>query len=171
MQGNSVPKHPGGTRLRAFGLGMILFGFWLLLSGHYNALLLGLGVAAAALVVYLARRMDVIDEEGLPLELGWRLLVYIPWLMKEILIAALRVARIILTPSLPISPIVARYHTSQKSDLGRALYANSITLTPGTVTMGVHGDELEIHSLTWVDIQKGEEDEMGRRVTWVEHGG
>ena len=164
------PTTEGGTRLRAFGLGVILLVFWLLLSGHYNALLLALGVASSALVVLLARRMDVIDAEGLPLQLGWRLLTYIPWLMKEILVSTLTVARIILTPRLPINPIIAHYRTSQRTDLGRALYANSITLTPGTVTVGVHGDDLEIHSLTWRDVHQGEEDAMDRRVSWVEQG-
>ena len=58
-----------------------------------------------------------------------------------------------------------------ETDLGRAIYANSITLTPGTITTGVNGDELEIHSLTWSDIDGREEDEMDQRVTWVEQGG
>ena len=160
----------GGTRLRAFGLGVVLFGFWLLLSGHYNLLLLTLGVASSALVVATARRLEVIDAEGLPLQLGWRLLAYIPWLMKEILVATLNVARIILSPSLPIDPLVVRYRSSQRTELGRALYANSITLTPGTVTMGVEGDELEVHSLTPLDVHRGEEDAMDKRVTWVEQG-
>jgi multicomponent Na+:H+ antiporter subunit E len=164
------PPTEGGTRLRAFGLGVILFVFWLLLSGHYTPLLIVLGAASSAAVVLLARRMEVIDAEGLPLQLGWRLLIYIPWLMKAIVGSTLKVARIILTPGLPISPIIARYRTSQRTDLGRALYANSITLTPGTVTVGVHGDDLEIHSLSWLDVHKGEEGAMDRRVTWVEQG-
>lgn len=165
------PDPAGGrTRLRAFGLGIVLFVFWLLLSGHYNLLLVALGIASSVLVVVIARRLEVIDAEGLPLQLGWRLLVYIPWLMKEILVATLRVARMVLSPSLPIDPIVVRYRSSQSTDLGRALYANSITLTPGTVTMGIFGDELEVHSLTQTDIHRGEEHAMDRRVTWVERG-
>ena len=157
--------------LRAFGLGALLFGFWLLLSGHYTPLLLGLGVASTVLVVYLALRMDVVDHEGLPLQLGGRFWRYAPWLLKEILVANLHVAKIILTPSLPISPIMVHYRSSQKTDLGRAIYANSITLTPGTITTGIQGDDLEVHSLTWVDVDGREEDEMDRRVTWVEQGG
>jgi multicomponent Na+:H+ antiporter subunit E len=161
---------PGGTGRHSFGLGVVLFGFWLLLSGHYNLLLLALGAASAVLVVSIARRMEVIDAEGLPFQLGWRLFVYMPWLLKEMLVATINVARIILSPGLPIDPVVVRYRASQRTDLGRALYANSITLTPGTVTLGIDGDELEIHSLTWLDVQRGEEDAMDRRVTWVERG-
>ena len=157
--------------LRAFGLGALLFGFWLLLSGIYTPMLIGFGVGSTALVVYLSLRMDVVDHEGQPLQLGGRFWRYAPWLLKEILVANLHVARIILTPSLPISPIIVHYRSSQKTDLGRALYANSITLTPGTITTGISGDELEVHSITWVDVDGREEDEMDRRVSWVEQGG
>lgn len=156
--------------LRAFGLGALLFGFWLVLSGHYTPMLIGFGIGSTAFVVYLSLRMDVVDHEGLPLQLGGRFWRYFPWLLKEILVANLHVARIILTPSLPISPILVHYKSSQKSDLGRALYANSITLTPGTITTGIKDDELEVHSLTWVDVDGREEDEMDRRATWVEQG-
>jgi len=156
--------------LRAFGLGALLFGFWLLLSGHYTPMLIGFGLGSSVLVVYLSLRMDVVDHEGIPLQLGGRFWRYFPWLLKEILVANLHVARIILTPGLPISPIVVHYRSTQKTDLGRALYANSITLTPGTITTGIKGDDLEVHSLTWVDVDGREEDEMDRRVSWVEHG-
>lgn len=156
--------------LRAFGLGALLFGFWLVLSGHYTPMLIGFGIGSTAFVVYLSLRMDVVDHEGLPLQLGGRFWRYFPWLLKEILVANLHVARIILMPSLPISPILVHYKSSQKSDLGRALYANSITLTPGTITTGIKDDELEVHSLTWVDVDGREEDEMDRRATWVEQG-
>ena len=155
--------------LRAFGLGAILFVFWLVLSGHYTPLLLGFGVGSTVLVVYLALRMEVVDHEGVPM-LGGRFWLYVPWLMKEVLVANLHVASIILSPHLPISPILVHYRASQKTDLGRAIYANSITLTPGTITTGVHGDDFEIHSLTWVDVDGREEDEMDRRVRWVEQG-
>ena len=155
---------------RVVGLGAALFALWLLLSGHYTPLLLGFGVGSCALVVYIAHRMDVVDHEGVPLSIAGRFLGYFPWLLKEIWVANLNVARIILTPSLPISPITVVFNASQKTDLGRVIYANSITLTPGTITTGVNGDELEIHALTWHDVDGREEDEMDRRVSWVEGG-
>lgn len=156
--------------VRALGLGGLLFGLWLLLSGHYEPLLLGFGVGSCVLVVYIAKRMDVVDHEGVPLYLGGRFMAYFPWLLKEIFVANLKVAKIILTPSLPISPFMAVFHSSQKTDLGRVIYANSITLTPGTITTGVEGTELQIHALTTADVDGREEDEMDRRVTWVEQG-
>ena len=156
--------------LRAFGLGAILFVFWLLLSGHFTPLLIGLGAGSSLLVVIFAMRMDVVDDEGLPLQLGGRFWAYLPWLMKEIFVANVHVARIILRRKLPVSPIMMHFRASQETDLGRAIYANSITLTPGTITTGIDGQDLEIHALTYQDVDGREEDEMDRRVTWVEQG-
>ncbi len=162
---------------RIAGLWVVLFVVWLLLSGHYDfseahrsetLLLMGLGIGSCALVVYIAIRMDVADHEGVPIDWGGRFLLYLPWLLKEILVANLRVAKVILSPSLPISPIMVVFRSTQRTDLGRVLYANSITLTPGTITTGVEGDQLEIHALTWQDVDGREEDEMDRRVSVVE---
>jgi len=148
----------------------MLFGVWLLLSGHYTPLLLGFGVGSSISVVLVSMRMDVIDHEGVPLYTTPRVLAYIPWLLLEILRANINVARIILDRRLPISPIMVHFQASQKTDLGRVIYANSITLTPGTITTGVEGSELEIHALTWADVDGREEDEMDRRVTRLEQG-
>jgi multicomponent Na+:H+ antiporter subunit E len=156
--------------LRAFGLGALLFAFWLLLSGHYTPLLLGFGVGSCALVVYLSVRMDVVDDEVLSWGPAGRFLLYLPWLMKEVFLANVAVAKIILDPKMPISPSIVRFHGSQQTDLGKAIYANSITLTPGTITTGVEGQEFEIHALTAADLETDEEMEMDRRCTWVEAG-
>jgi multicomponent Na+:H+ antiporter subunit E len=156
--------------LRAIGLGAVLFTFWLALSGHYTGLLLSLGVLSCTLVVYLSKRMDVVDSEGAPFHITGRVLIYFPWLMKEIVVANLVVAKVILDPKLPISPRMVVYYGSQKTDLGRVLYANSITLTPGTITTGVEGQEFQIHALTAADLEADEEDEMDRRCSWVEGG-
>jgi multicomponent Na+:H+ antiporter subunit E len=155
---------------RAVGLGAILFSVWLLLSGHYEPLILGFGVGSCALVVFIAHRMDVVDHEGVPY-LGTRLVRYIPWLMKEIFVANVKVAKIILDPRLPISPIIVHFRGSQRTDMGRFLYANSVTLTPGTITTGVDGNEFEIHALTLADVDGREEDEMDRRCSMVEWQG
>jgi multicomponent Na+:H+ antiporter subunit E len=154
--------------LRTFGLGTILFGFWLALSGHYTPLLLGLGVGSCVLVVYLAHRMDVIDHEGVPFDVSVAFLLYLPWLMKEIFIANLQVAKVILDPKLPISPRMVVFHGSQQTDLGRVIYANSITLTPGTITTGVEGQEFQIHALRAADLETDEEQQMDIRCSRVE---
>ncbi|MCA1790244.1 MAG: Na+/H+ antiporter subunit E [Thioalkalivibrio sp.] len=154
--------------LRSLGLGAILYGFWLLLSGHYTPLLLTLGAISCALVVYIARRMDVVDEEGLPLHIGARFLVYLPWILKEALLANIALARIVLDPKLPIDPQLGRYPLPLKTDLGRVIYGNSVTLTPGTVTTAIEGDTIEVHVLTGKDFGTDADDPMIRRVTWVE---
>ncbi len=156
--------------LRAIGLGASLFAFWLALSGHYTPLLLGLGAASCILVVYLSHRMDVIDEEGVPLQVTFRMLAYLPWLLKEILVANIEVAQVILRPELRISPRMVHFRGSQKSDLGRAIYANSITLTPGTITTGVDGNVFEIHALRAADLTTDEEQAMDVRCCRVEGG-
>ena len=153
---------------RIVGLWVVLFAVWLLLSGHYTPLLISFGMGSCALTVYIAMRMDVADHEGVPIDWVFRFLLYLPWLLKEILVANLNVAKVILSPSLPISPIMVVFRSTQRTDLGRVLYANSITLTPGTITTGVEGDQLEIHALTWHDVDGREEDEMDRRVSVVE---
>jgi multicomponent Na+:H+ antiporter subunit E len=156
------------TLVRIVGLWVVLFAIWLLLSGHYDPQLIGFGMGSCALAVYIAMRMDIADHEGVPIDWVFRFLLYLPWLLKEILVANCNVAKVILSPSLPISPIMVVFGSTQETDLGRALYANSITLTPGTITTGVEGDQLEIHALTWADVDDREEDEMDRRVSAVE---
>ena len=157
--------------LRALGLGALLFGFWLLLSGHYTPLLLGLGVASCALVVYIAHRMVVVDHESLPIHLLGRGIVYFPWLLKEIARSNLAVARIVLDPSLPIDPGIGRLRLRHRTPLGQMIFANSVTLTPGTISVEVGDGEIEIHALTRSDLDGAEEGEMARRVAWVEGDG
>jgi multicomponent Na+:H+ antiporter subunit E len=131
---------------------------------------LGFGVASCVLVVYLSRRMLLVDPEGVPLHVAGRLALYLPWLLKEIFIANVEVAKVILDPKLPISPRVVVFHGSQETDLGRVIYANSITLTPGTITTGVDGQEFQIHALRAADLETGEEQQMDVRCTRVERG-
>jgi multicomponent Na+:H+ antiporter subunit E len=145
-------------------LGLSLFGFWLLLSGHYEPLIICLGVASSLLVVFFAGRMDRADGYTFAFRVTWRVPFYLIWLIKEVFWANVHVARIILHPKLPISPIIVPFRATMKSDLGRFIYASSITLTPGTITTGTQGDTLRIHALTWHDVDGREEDEMDRRI-------
>lgn len=153
---------------QAISLGAVLFGLWLLLSGHYTPLLLGFGVASCALVVLISARMDVVDREGHPIHLGPRALTYWPWLFVEIVKANIDVAKRIVDPKLPISPTMLRVKASQKTEVGRVIYANSITLTPGTVSVELEGDMIEVHALTAEGAASLEEGEMDRRVTAME---
>ena len=154
--------------LRTLSLGALLFGLWILLSGHLEPLLLWLGGASTLAVLWIAHRMDVVDHEGHPIQLGWRALTYFPWLAWEIVTANIEVARLILDPKLPVGPVLLTVRASQKTDLCRAIYANSITLTPGTVTVALVGGRLQVHALT-EDLAAGlETGDMDLRVSRVE---
>jgi multicomponent Na+:H+ antiporter subunit E len=149
-------------------LGLVLFGVWLLLSGFFEPLPLGLGVVSCLAVVLIAYRMDVIDHEGQPIHLGWRIVTYWLWLALEIVKANLDVARRIIDPKLPIQPVLIRVKTSQASELGHVIYANSITLTPGTVSVRVETGEILVHALAAEPAEGLQSGEMDRRVSAVE---
>ena len=154
--------------LRAFSLSAVLFAIWLLLSGHYATLIVTFGVISALAVAAIAARMELVDREGHPLHLGWSAPGYWLWLMWQVIIANLDVARRILDPRLPISPTVIRLRAGQKTELGRVIYANSITLTPGTVTIDVEGDEFVVHAISQAAARALESGRMNRRVNRME---
>lgn len=149
---------------------VVLYVLWLVLSGHWdNGLLLTLGALSAVGVALLGWRMEVVDEETYPLHVRpGRFVVYWGWLIKEIALANVDVARRILARDLPISPIVFRIKTSERSALGRVIYANSITLTPGTVSTEVGEDYIEVHALTREAAEAVQAGEMDRRVAELE---
>ncbi len=154
--------------LHSISLGLLLFGVWLLLSGFFEPLLLGLGVVSCLVVVLIAHRMDVIDREGHPIHLGWRVVIYWFWLALEIVKANIDVARRILDPKLPIHPMLIRLQASQKSELGHVIYANSITLTPGTVSVRVEAGEILVHAIAKEPAEALRQGDMDRRVSAVE---
>ncbi len=160
-----------GILNRAVSLGLVLFAVWLLWSGYWPGvsesgwLLTGLGGVSCFAVVLIARRMQVVDREGAPIEVAPRVLLYAPWLIWQIVKANVDVARRILHPALPIRPHVIRIRAGQKTDLGRVIYANSITLTPGTVTIDLQGRDLTVHALTDEAARGLATGEMDRRVS------
>lgn len=151
--------------LHAISLGAVAFALWLLLSGHYVPLLIGLGLASSFAVVLIARRMDVIDHESQPLHVTWRALSYFPWLLIEIVKSAIDVSRAILSPRLALRRRLLEVPADQGHDLGRVIYANSITLTPGTVTIDTEGATLIVHCLTETAAAGLASGDMGRRVS------
>lgn len=144
---------------------------WMVWSGHYTPLLLALGVLSVLVVVTIGIRMGLVDDEGAPVEILPRLAGYIPWLLWEICKANVDVARRIVDPRLPIAPRMIRVVAGQRRDLGRVIYANSITLTPGTVSVAVEGDEILVHALTAEAAESLDDGEMDRRVTRLEGRG
>ncbi|MGB5452274.1 MAG: Na+/H+ antiporter subunit E [Sedimenticolaceae bacterium] len=127
--------------------------FWLLLAGSMERqeVIAGLLVAAAASVLAAGRQ---------PLLAGIRLtpmaplafVLYLAWLARALVLSNLDMARRVLSPSLPIRPELVHINTSLRSELGRLALANSITLTPGTLTVDIEEDTLTVH---WVDCPPG----------------
>jgi multicomponent Na+:H+ antiporter subunit E len=147
-----------------------LYVFWLLLSGYFTGFLMLAGLGCALSVVWFARRMDVIDAEGHPVQLGWRIVAYWGWLSKEIVKSAWEVSRIIVDPRLPISPTLVSFKPSQKTTVGLVVHANSITLTPGTITVEARPGEFLVHALTRAGADGATSGDMDRRVTACEGG-
>jgi multicomponent Na+:H+ antiporter subunit E len=157
--------------LHAVSLAFALAILWLLLSGHFvDPLLLGLGFASVILVVVIVHRMEVLDHEAQPIHLSAGLPLYWGWLIKEIVLANIDVAKAILGFG-PVVPAVFKVAASQKTEIGRVIYANSITLTPGTITIAVDDEQLTIHALTPGAVEGLESGEMDRRVCGIEDRG
>ena len=152
----------------ALSLFAVLCGLWLALSGHYTPFLLAMGAACAAFAVAVAVRMDVVDREGHPIHLGYRVPLYWSWLLIQVLVSALRVSRIVLSPGTAIDPVLETLPSGQKTDLGRVIYANSITLTPGTLSTAVTAQGIEVHALTRRGMDELKSGDMDRRVTALE---
>ena len=143
---------------------------WFLWSGHTEPLLLGFGAVSCVFVWVLCRRLGVIDKESAPMHLLPRMLRYVPWLFWQIVKANLHVSRLILSPGLPVRPQLLRVRTSQSTDVGRAIHANSITLTPGTVSLDVRGASILVHALDEHSAEGVRDGAMDRRVRVIEGG-
>lgn len=155
--------------LHAVSLAFALAILWLLLSGHFaDPMLLGLGFASVILVVVIVRRMEVLDHEAQPIHLSARVPLYWGWLIKEIVLANIDVAKAILGLGVPVAPSVFKVRASQNTETGRVIYANSITLTPGTITIATEGEQFTIHALTQGAVEGLESGEMDRRVSAIE---
>jgi multicomponent Na+:H+ antiporter subunit E len=155
---------------RIVSLTIVLFLFWLALSGFFKAFLLICGFLSSLLVVYIVRRLDVIDGEGHPSHLLPSAASYWPWLLWEIIKAGWSVTKAVLRPSLAISPTMTRVRGTQQTTAGLATYGNSITLTPGTITTDIRGNILTVHALERGGAIDLEEGGMDARVTRFERG-
>jgi multicomponent Na+:H+ antiporter subunit E len=157
--------------LHALSLGLVLAILWWLLSGYFVPLLLSLGVLSVILSVVISRRMDVIDHEGQPLHLSWKIGFYWLWLLKEIFNSAVQVSGVILKKKMPIHPAMLHIKPTQRSEMGHVIFANSITLTPGTITVAMENGELLVHALSKEAADGLMTGDMDRRVTAVEGTG
>ena len=145
-------------------LAMLLIAAWVLWSGYLKPLLLGLGALSCLLTVWIVRRMGYFDDENFAFHYDWRLLGFWAWLGREVVVSSIEVARIVLRPRLVVEPRVVNIDGSGLGPVDLALLGNSITLTPGTLTLDVHEGRLLVHALTADGAAALESGEMQRRV-------
>jgi len=151
-----VPTRSLGRRvLAAVPFSLVLFVFWLVLSPKRDLFHLSLGALTAGIVAllsgWLVEQPPAIAEPAArtPLRIPWhRFALYLPWLGWQVLVATLQVAYVVLHPRLPVSPRMLTLHAPLPHTLARLTLANSITLTPGTVTLDVDDDAFLVHALT-----------------------
>ncbi len=151
-------------------LGVLLLAAWLLWSGHFDKpFVMALGVLSCAFSLYVALRMEIVDEEGAPWQLGARPFThYAPWLAREIVQSNIEVTRIIISPAMPLQRNMVTVTPHAETELGRVMLANSITLTPGTVSVRMEGDEILVHALSFEGAAEDISGEMDRRICQME---
>ncbi len=150
--------------LRMLVLGLLLIAAWLLWSGFFKPLLLALGALSCALTLYIVRRMGYLDKDTFAFHYNFGLLGFWAWLAREIVASSMEVARVVLRRDLDIHPRVVALDATDLDRLDQALLGNSITLTPGTLTLDVHDGRLLVHALTPEGAAALQEGEMQRRV-------
>lgn len=146
---------------------ILLSGFWLLLSGYIQPLLLGFGAISVAVVLLVLKRMDDVDQEKQEIGTGLRLLRYIPWLIGQIIGSSLQVTKLIWGSPDKVSPSLARISAENIPPHRRALYANSITLTPGTLSVDLVEGEITVHALQKSSIEELKQEAMEKKITGI----
>ena len=146
---------------------IVLTAFWLMLSGYlHDPILLTMGVISVVTVLGLTARMKIIDDETAPYIHG-KAPVYFVWLFVEIVKANMAVVKAVMSPDMEISPKMTNVPMKQSTDLGRVVFANSITLTPGTIAVEMDEDNILVHALLAEMTDPEGFAEMGKRAGWA----
>jgi multicomponent Na+:H+ antiporter subunit E len=167
MRRDAADRRPALARMAV--LAVLLAVSWLLWSGLFKPLLLALGAFSCLLVLYLARRMHLFEHDVLSLRYTGRLVRFWGWLAREVIRSSLEVTRVVLSPRLPISPTVAEFDSRCEHPVDRTILGNSITLTPGTLTLRINDRHFIVHALTADGAQDVTDGEMDRRVSALRH--
>ncbi len=157
--------------MRLVGSAAFLAALWLLMSGVYKPLVIGFGLLSVAIVVFITRRMDRVDRERLDFAIRpVEMLRYLVWLLVEIARANWAVTRLILSRTMPLRQVIFDVPSSQSTDIGRTLFANSITLTPGTISVETveENSVIQVHAVAYDEGDPAALADMDRRVTAVE---
>ena len=156
--------------VRIVSMIIALFAYWLFLSGHYTTWLNVSGFVITCAIVAFTSRMGCLDDEAFPIKLIPNGVIYWPWLALEIAKSAIDVTKLIISPSLPNSPKMVRVKTTQDSAVGLTTDANSITLTPGTISVEVseRNHVIWVHAITEDSAAGLTEGDMDARVSRFE---
>lgn len=141
---------PSGRVGRRAGLTMTLLMFWLLLAGRIDVQTVSVGLVVCSVVAWASapgfpRKSDIPASGASSVWLAAR---FVGRFLIEIVLANIEVAKIVLNPALPVEPQIVRFKTRLKKPVSRVILANAITLTPGTLTVDIEGDEFVVHALT-----------------------
>jgi multicomponent Na+:H+ antiporter subunit E len=127
---------------------LLFFPFWMPLSGFFDVFHLSIGVGCCALVAYISHDLLFVNVRvGDMRTIVKRFFTYIPWLLYQIILANLHVVKIVLSPKMPVDPRIIRFKTKLDSDISLVTFANSITLTPGTITIDIKDGEYYVHAI------------------------
>jgi len=149
-------------------LAIVLAVYWLSLSGYYDdPLILSFGVISILLVLWMCARMKILDEETAPYLMTPITFVYLVWLGKEIVKANVQVFKAVLSPDMEVSPTMVKVPSTPKTDIGKTMFGNSITLTPGTVTVEMSEDEILVHALLAEMSDPSGFEEMAEKAAWA----
>ncbi|MBW2029532.1 MAG: Na+/H+ antiporter subunit E [Deltaproteobacteria bacterium] len=157
------------TALQNFaGTAVILYAFWILLSGIFDLFHLVLGGICCIVVAYLYHDLLFANVRVGDIRIvAWRFIRYIPWLMYQILMSNIHVASLVLRREMPIAPQVVKFKTKLETDISCVTLANSITLTPGTITMDIQDGEFYVHALSKKVADELKAGEMEDRVAHI----
>lgn len=129
---------------------LIMFGFWIMLSGKFDLFHLTLGVLSSALVSFLSADLLMFKEGKNRLVTGVRFLMYLPWLLYQIVLSTMHVTFLALHPRMKdqIDPTIVTFKTKLKTNIAKVALANSITLTPGTITVRIEDQVFYVHAIS-----------------------
>ena len=158
--------------MRSIAIVIVLFALWLLLSGIYTTMIVGLGFASSLLVLIIINRMDTRDGDSVEIRFSpFRFAKYIVWLMVEIARANWAVTKTILSRNMSIRQHLFTVPYTQKTDVAQVMFANSITLTPGTITVETEDGQFLVHAVSYSDDDPAAIADMDARITACETGG
>lgn len=151
----------------AFILTLAMIAAWLTLSGYFIPMILTFGVISIAIVLWMCARMGILDGETVPYLTTPLTLSYYAWLFVEIIKANMQVVKAVLSPDLEVSPTMVKIPLNSDVDIAETMFANSITLTPGTVSVDMQPDHILVHALLEDMSDPDDFKLMGKKSAWA----